>query len=96
MYSNGQWKRFAPTIVIGSWDGAPSTLAAPPATGFTGTISGRARRRPMPSPGNRARINYLGRKSAQEVHVFARYTVPEYNPLGRESTLEAHGTPHTY
>ena len=43
-------------LITSAWDGAPSTLAAPPATGFTGTISGRARRRPMPSPGNRARI----------------------------------------
>ena len=50
MYSNGQWKRFAPTSITGAWDGAPSTLAAPPATGFTETISGRARRRPMARP----------------------------------------------
>ena len=59
MYSNGQWKRGAPKSITGAWDGAPSTLAAPPATGFTGTISGRARWRPMPSPGNRARIKSL-------------------------------------
>lgn len=30
-----------------------------------------------------------------EAHALARYTVPEYNPLGRESAQEAHGTPHT-
>lgn len=59
MYSNGQWKRFAPTSITGAWDGAPSTLASPPATGFTGTISGRARWKPMPSPDNRARIKFL-------------------------------------
>ena len=68
MYSNGQWKRFAPTSITGAWDGAPSTLAAPPATGFTGTISGRA----------------------LEAHAVAFYPVPGYNPLGRESALEAH------
>lgn len=59
MCRNGQWKRFAPTSITGAWDGASSTLAAAPATGFTGTISGRARRRPMQSPGTPARIKSL-------------------------------------
>ena len=59
MCRDGRWKRFAPTSITGAWDGAPSTLAAPPVTGFTGTISGRERRKPMASPGNRASIKSL-------------------------------------
>lgn len=65
----GSGQRFAPTSITGAWDGAPSTLAALPATGFTGTISGRARWRPMPSPGTSCQdIITLGRESALEAH----------------------------
>lgn len=47
------------------------------------------------TPCHRLHGNHI-RESALEAHVLARYTVPELNPLGRESALEAHGMTHTY
>ncbi|MDY5036266.1 MAG: hypothetical protein SPF16_07525 [Prevotella sp.] len=47
------------------------------------------------TPFHRLHGNHI-RESAQEAHVLVWYTVPGYNPLGRESALEAHGTPYTY
>ena len=43
-------------------------------------------------PFHRLHGNHI-RESAQEAHSLARYTVRGYNPLDRESALEAHGTP---
>ncbi|MCF2654731.1 hypothetical protein I6E46_07240 [Prevotella loescheii] len=47
------------------------------------------------TPCHRLHGNHI-RESALEAHVLARYIVPGYNPLGRESAQEAHGMPHTY
>ena len=47
------------------------------------------------TPCHRLHGNHIW-ESALEAHVLARYIVPGLNPSGRESALEAHGTPHTY